>query len=68
MAFNTDMTLMDWASEYGLTTPVINDNQASMNAFGGTGFPSVFLFGPGHVLLYKGRNWEPELEKALAGE
>ena len=26
MAFNTDMTLMEWASEYGLTTPVINDN------------------------------------------
>ena len=68
MAFNTDMTLMEWASEYNLTTPVINDNGAAMGKFGQGGFPSVSLFGPGHVLLYQGRQWEPELEAALAGE
>ena len=68
MAFNTDMTLMDWAEEYGLTTPVIDDSGASMNVFGQGGFPSVSLFGPGHVLLYQGRSWETELQAALAAE
>ena len=68
MAFNTDMTLMEWASEYNLTTPVINDNGASKSKFGPGGFPTVSLFGPGHVLLYQGRQWEAELEAALAGE
>lgn len=68
MAFNTDMTLKDWADEYGLTTPVINDNGAAMGKFGSGGFPSYSLFGPGHVLLYQGSNWKAELEQAMASE
>ena len=62
------MSLMDWANEYGLTTPVIDDNGAAMGKFGQGGFPSVSLFAPGHKLIYQGRSWESELEKALAGE
>jgi len=68
MAFNTDMTLMEWASEYGLSTPVIDDNGAAMGKFGQGGYPSISLFAPGHVLIYQGRQWEAALEEAIAAE
>lgn len=68
MVFNTDMTVKDWADQYGLTTPVIDDNRVSMGKFGSGAFPSYSLFGPGHVLLYQGSNWKAELEKELGGE
>ena len=67
LAQNLDIEdpLKAWADEYGLTTPVIDDNGASIGKFGQGAYPSLSLFAPGHILVHQGYDWETVIEDHL---
>ena len=62
----TTEELKSWANQYGITTPVMQDEGSALYwRFGTGGLPQAALLGPGAEVLKIGRITEADIEAAL---